>query len=126
VKAGVDFIQSQAVFNVEKFRDYMARVRDMGLLDKVYFLAGVIPVKSLGMMRYMRDYVSGLDIPDELVRRMEDAEDVKAEGVRICVEIINQLREIPGVRGVHIMAVAWESIVPQVVEQAGLLPRPVV
>jgi len=126
VKAGVDFIQSQAVFNVEKFRDYMARVRDMGLLDKVYFLAGVIPVKSLGMMRYMRDYVSGLDIPDELVRRMEDAEDVKAEGVRICIEIINQLREIPGVRGVHIMAVAWESIVPQVVEQAGLLPRPVV
>jgi len=126
VKAGVDFIQSQAVFNVEKFRDYMARVRDMGLLEKVYFLAGVIPVKSVGMIRYMRDYVSGLDIPDELVRRMEEAKDPKAEGVRICVEIIHQVREIPGVRGVHIMAVAWESIVPRIVEEAGLLPRPVV
>ena len=126
VKAGADFIQSQAVFNVEKFRDYMARVRDMGLLENMYFLAGVIPAKSAGMIRYMKKYVAGLDIPDELVRRMEDAEKAREEGVRICVEIINQVREIPGVRGVHIMAVAWESIVPRIVEEAGLLPRPVV
>lgn len=124
VKAGVDFIQSQAVFNVEKFRDYMARVRDMGLLEKIYFLAGVIPVKSVGMIRYMKESVAGLDIPDELVRRMENAEKAREEGVRICVELIQQIREIPGVRGVHIMAVAWESIVPRIVEEAGLLPRP--
>lgn len=125
VKAGADFIQTQAVFDVAKFARFMEMVRDQGLHEKVYILAGIIPMKSAGMARYMRDYVSGLSVPDELVTRMENAADAKEEGVKICLEIIAQLREIPGVRGIHIMAVAWEEIVPTLVERAQLLPRPI-
>ncbi len=77
------------------------------------------------MARYMRDYVSGVSVPDEIITRMEDARDAKEEGVKICLDIIEQLKEIPGVHGIHIMAVGWESIVPEIVEQAGLLPRPI-
>jgi 5,10-methylenetetrahydrofolate reductase len=126
VRAGADFIQTQGVFNVERFARYMEMVRDRGLHEQTYILAGIIPMKSAGMARYMRDYVAGLTVPDKLVERMEKAEDAKEEGVRIAVELIEQLREIEGVRGVHIMAVAWESIVPVIVERAGLYPRPIV
>jgi methylenetetrahydrofolate reductase (NADPH) len=72
----------------------------------------------------MRDYVSGLSVPDEIVTRLEDAKDVREEGVKICLEIIEQIKEIEGVHGIHIMAVAWEDIVPRIVAEAGLLPRP--
>jgi len=124
VKAGADFIQTQGVFNVPKFAQFMQMVRDQGLEKQVYILAGVIPMKSVGMARYMRDYVAGLDVPDELVTRMENARDAKEEGVKICLEIITQLIEMPGVHGIHIMAVGWEEIVPTVVKEAHLLPRP--
>ena len=100
-------------------------VRDKGLDEKVHILAGVIPIKSLGMARYMRDNVSGISLPDEIISRMGDAKDVKEEGVKITLEIIDQLKEIDGVRGIHIMAVAWEDIVPVIVEKAQLLPRPI-
>ena len=126
VRAGVDFIQTQGVFDVERFARYMEMVRDRGLHEQVYILAGIIPMKSAGMARYMRDYVAGLTVPDDLVKRMEDAEDAKEEGVEIAVELIEQIREIEGIDGVHIMAVAWESIVPVIVERAGLYPRPIV
>jgi methylenetetrahydrofolate reductase (NADPH) len=126
VRAGADFIQTQGVFDVERFARYMELVRERGLHEQTYILAGVIPMKSAGMARYMRDYVAGLTLPDELVERMENAEDAKEEGVRIAVELIEQLREIEGIHGVHIMAVAWESIVPVIVERAGLYPRPIV
>lgn len=124
VKAGADFIQTQGVFNVEKFKRFMEMVRERGLDKRVHILAGVIPMKSAAMARYMRDYVSGVEVPDELVRRMEDAKDAKQEGLRICLEIIEQLVEIPGVHGIHIMAVGWEEIVPTIVQEAKLLPRP--
>ena len=124
IEAGCDFIQTQAVFNVKKFRDWMKIVRDSGLDGKVHILAGVIPIKSAGMARYMRDYVSGVSLPDEIVSRMEDAKDPKEEGTRICVEIIEQLKEIEGIHGIHIMAVAWENIIPVMVKQAKLWPRP--
>jgi len=124
VEAGADFIQTQAIFDMDRFEKFMAMVRDMGLDEKVCILAGVIPIKSAGMARYMRDYVAGVVVPDEIVSRMEDAKDAKAEGVRICLEIIEQLIEIPGVHGIHIMAVGWEDIVPEIVEGAKLLPRP--
>ena len=91
----------------------------------MHILVGVIPIRSAGMARYMRDYVSGVTVPDELVSRMEDAENRKEEGVRIILEIIEQIKEIPGVHGIHIMAVGWEDIVPEIIKQAGLLPRPV-
>ena len=99
-------------------------VRDQGLDKQVHILAGVIPIKSVGMARYMRDNVSGLSVPDEIVTRMEKSKDVKGEGVKIALEIIEQLKKIDGVHGIHIMAVAWEDIVPVIVEKAGLLPRP--
>jgi len=103
----------------------MEMVTDQGLDKKVHILAGVIPIRSAGMARYMRDYVSGVGVPDEIVTMMEEAKNAKEEGVRIVLEIIEQLKEIPGVHGIHIMAVGWEDIVPEIVEQAGLLPRPV-
>ncbi len=78
------------------------------------------------MARYMRNNVSGLSVPKELVDRMADAEDAKEEGVKICLETIEQLKDIDGIHGVHVMAVAWEDIVPQIVEKAGLMPRPIV
>ncbi|NWF52233.1 MAG: methylenetetrahydrofolate reductase [Nitrospirae bacterium] len=125
VKAGADFIQTQAVFDVKKFSKWMDMVRDHGLDKQVHILAGIIPIKSVGMARYMRDNVSGISVPDEIVIRMEEAKDAKEEGVKIAIEIIEQLKEIEGIHGIHIMAVAWEDIVPLIVERAGLLPRPI-
>jgi len=124
VKAGADFIQTQAIFNVDKFARYMEMAREMGLPDKVKILAGVIPMKSAAMARYMHTSVAGVDVPAEMVTRMEQAKDAQEEGVKLCLEVIEQVRQIPGVAGIHIMAVGWEEIVPSVVERAGLLPRP--
>jgi 5,10-methylenetetrahydrofolate reductase len=139
VKAGADFIQTQMIYNVPKFAEYMKRAGDLGLLDDVYILAGVGPIKSSGAARYMANNVPGMDVPDEIVSRMSGAikgipSEEKAarraawqeEGIGICVEIIQQVREIPGVAGVHIMAIEWEEAVPTIVERAGLLPRPAV
>ena len=125
VQAGADFIQTQAVYDVGKFARWMEMVRDQGLDKQVHILAGVIPIKSVGMARYMRDNVSGVSVPDEIVTRLEDAKDVKEEGVKITLEIIEQIKEIDGIHGIHIMAVAWEDIVPVIAERAGLLPRPI-
>ncbi len=125
VKAGADFIQTQAIFDVPKFRRFMEMVCDQGLDEQVHILAGVIPMKSAGMARYMRDHVAGVEVPDELVTRMKQAKDAKEEGVKICLETIEQLKEVAGVHGIHIMAVGWEEMVPVIVEEAGLLPRPV-
>jgi methylenetetrahydrofolate reductase (NADPH) len=124
IKSGAEFIQTQPVYDMEMFNDWMKRVRDRGLHEKTAILAGVIPVKSARMAAYMRDNVSGVVVPDEIVKRMESAADPKEEGVKISVELIQKLREVPGVRGIHIMAVAWEEIVPEIVQRAGLTPRP--
>jgi len=102
----------------------MEMAREMGLPDKVKILAGVIPMKSAAMARYMHTSVAGVDVPAEMVTRMEQAKDAQEEGVKLCLEVIEQVRQIPGVAGIHIMAVGWEEIVPSVVERAGLLPRP--
>ena len=125
VKAGADFIQTQAVYDVPKFARFMKMVCELGLDKQVHILAGVIPIRSVGMARYMRDYVSGVSVPDGIVTRLEKAEKVKDEGVKIILEVIEQLKEIPGVHGIHIMAVGWEDIVPEIVGQAGLMPRPI-
>jgi methylenetetrahydrofolate reductase (NADPH) len=135
-KAGADFIQTQLIYNVPKFREFMKRVVDLGIHRQVYLLAGVGPLKTAGAAKYMRDQVPGMDVPDEIVARMEAAgkglEDKKAKaaaqkeaGIKICVEMIQQMREIEGVAGVHIMAIEWEEAVPLVMERAGLLPRPI-
>ncbi|MFC1911915.1 methylenetetrahydrofolate reductase [Chloroflexota bacterium] len=126
VKAGADFIQTQAVYDVARFKKWMEMTAERELDRQTHILAGVIPIKSAGMARYMKDYVPGVIVPDEIVTRMERADDAKVEGIRIVLEIIEQLKEIPGVHGIHIMAVGWEDSVPAIVEQAGLMPRPVV
>ncbi|NQT30960.1 MAG: methylenetetrahydrofolate reductase [Deltaproteobacteria bacterium] len=125
VKAGADFIQTQAVYDVAKFAKWMEMAVARGLDKKTHILAGVIPIRSAGMARYMRDYVSGVSVPDEVVTRMEQAANAKEEGATIAVELIEQVKEIPGVHGVHIMAVGWEDIVSEIAERAGLLPRPI-
>ena len=126
VRAGADFIQTQAVYDVERFATWMKGVRQMGLHKEVYILAGLIPPKSIGMARYMRDYVPGIHVPDEIIERLENADDVKEEGQKITLELIEALEEIEGVSGIHLMAVNWEEAVPRIVAKAGLLPRPVV
>lgn len=126
VEAGADFIQTQLIYNLPKFKEYMKRVRDMGLHERTYLLAGVGPIKSVGMAKYMRDNVAGMDVPDEIVERMRKTpkEQRRAEGIKMCAEFIREMMEIEGVAGVHIMAVEWEEAVPEITEQAGLLPRP--
>jgi methylenetetrahydrofolate reductase (NADPH) len=125
VAAGAEFIQTQCVYNLERFEKWMAMARDRGLTEKVHILGGVTPLKSAGMAKYMKKRVAGMDVPDEVIRRMEGVPSKKQaeEGLKICVETIQRLREVPGVRGVHIMAIEWEEKVGEIVERAGLLPR---
>ena len=126
VRAGADFIQTQAVYDIERFATWMKGVRQLGLHKEVFILAGLIPPKSIGMARYMRDYVPGIHVPDEIIERLENADDVREEGQKITLELIEALEEIEGVSGIHLMAVNWEEAVPRIVAKAGLLPRPVV
>ncbi len=124
IAQGADFIQTQIIYNVEKFAKFMEMARDLGLPEKAYILAGVTPPKSLGMARYMKKFVPGMDVTDEVINRMKGAKDKKQEGINICVDIINQVKEIKGVAGVHVMAIEWEEAVAEICESAGLLPRP--
>lgn len=145
VKAGADFIQTQLVYDVGAFSKYMEKVRELGLHEQTYILAGVGPLKSPGMARYMKNSVPGILVPDEVLERMKQAgapwagkkkeeltrDDKKArsaswreEGIKICIELIQQLRKVEGVAGVHIMAIEWEEAVKPIVEGAGLHPRP--
>jgi methylenetetrahydrofolate reductase (NADH) len=125
VAAGADFIQTQLIYNVDRFKKFMEQCCDLGLHEKIYILAGITPPRSLGMARYMKNFVPGLEVTDDIIKRMKDAKDKEDEGLEIAVDIINQVREIEGVAGVHIMAIEWESAVPEIVSRAKLLPRPV-
>ncbi len=126
VAAGARFIQTQLIYNVDRFRAYMERVVDLGLHEKVHILAGVGPLKSVGAARFMATKVAGMEVPQEIIDRM--AKTPKAaqpeEGIRICCEVIEQVREIPGVAGLHVMAVHWAEAVPEIVTRVGLHPRP--
>lgn len=126
VAAGADFIQTQIIYNVDKFAKWMEAVRDRGLDQKVKILAGVAPIKSIGAARYMQTKVPGMDVPESIIERLKGVpkEEVKKEGIRQCVDIINRIREIKGVAGIHLMAIEWEEAVPEIVQAAGLLPRP--
>ena len=136
--AGADFVQTQLIYDMDRFREFMKRVVDLGITETVAVLAGVGPLKSAGMARHMRDNVPGITVPDVIVKRMEAAVNGiatddkaarktawRAEGIKICIEQIQQVREIPGVAGVHVMAIEWEEAVKPIVEGSGLLPRPV-
>jgi methylenetetrahydrofolate reductase (NADPH) len=147
VKAGANFIQTQLIYDIEAFAKYMEKVRELGLHEQTYILAGLGPLKSPGMARYMKNNVPGILVPDEIINRMTAAgkqwsdipkdqltkEDKRArskswreEGINICIDLIKQVQEIEGVAGVHIMAIEWEEAVKPIAEGAGLLPRPIV
>jgi methylenetetrahydrofolate reductase (NADPH) len=125
VAAGARFAQTQLIYNVPRFREFMAQVRDWGLHERVYILAGVGPLKSAEAAKYMATQVAGMDVPEEIVARMSKTPKAAQpeEGIRICGEIIEQVREIPGVAGIHVMAVHWTEAVPEIVKRAGLYPR---
>ena len=126
VAAGVQFIQTQCIFNLERFKIWMEQVRKRGLHEKVHILGGVTPMKSVGMANYMKKMVPGMDVPDELIARIKgvDKDKRSEEGIKIAIETIQQLKDIEGVHGVHIMAIEWEEMVPRIAQEAGLLPRP--
>ncbi|HUT15522.1 MAG TPA: methylenetetrahydrofolate reductase [Anaerolineae bacterium] len=126
IAAGADFIQTQLIYNVPKFNEFMKRVRGLGLHEKCYILAGVGPIKSVGMARYMQESVPGMDVPEEIITRLKGVpkDQIRQEGIKQCADMIREIREIPGVAGVHVMAIEWEEATSQILELAGLLPRP--
>lgn len=125
VNAGAKFIQTQCIFNLPKFKKWIKMVKDEGLAEKVYILGGVTPIKSVGMARYMKNNVAGMDVPDELIKRVEGVpkEKQRDEGIKIAAETIAKLKAMDGVSGVHIMAIEWEEAVPRIIEEAGLKKR---
>jgi len=128
IAAGVEFIQTQCIYNIDKFEQWVKQARERGLHKKVYIMAGLTPLKSAGMARYMKNRVPGMDVPDDVVKRMAGTPKEKQaeEGIKICVESIQRLKEVEGVAGFHIMAIEWEEKVAGIVEEAGLYPRPIV
>ncbi len=137
--AGADFVQTQLVYDMDRFREYMKRVVDMGVAEQLKIIAGVGPLKSVGMAKVMRDRIPGMSVPDAIIDRMagavggidtdnkpERAIAWKAEGIRICIEQVQEIREIDGVAGVHIMGIEWEEAIHPIAEGAGLLPRPII
>lgn len=128
IMAGADFIQTQCVFNMKKFREWIKIANDMGLPEKIYILPGVTPMKNLGMAKYMKAKVPGMDVPDEIIKRLQgvDRKNVADEGIKIACEQIEEFKEMKGIAGVHLMAIEWEHKVPEIAERANVLPRPVV
>ena len=126
IAAGADFIQTQCIYNMDRFREFMKKVVDMGLHEKCYILAGVTPMKSVGMARYMAKQVPGMDVPDSIIKRLQGAGKgkVAGEGIKFAIEQIEEFREMEGIAGVHLMAIEWEHRVPEIAELAGMLPRP--
>ncbi|MFH1985741.1 MAG: methylenetetrahydrofolate reductase [Pseudomonadota bacterium] len=126
IAAGVEFVQSQCIYNLDKFEQWLKEAEDRGLTEKVYIFAGLTPMKSAGMARYMKNRVPGMDVPDEVVKRLADQPKEKQadEGIKMCIESIQRLKENKAVKGFHIMAIEWEEKVAEIVEAAGLYPRP--
>jgi methylenetetrahydrofolate reductase (NADPH) len=124
--AGADFIQTQYCFDIPRFQQFMVQVRDLGLDEKLFILVGVGPLRSEKTAEFMRTKVPGVVIPDHIVERLRKTpkERKQEEGKRICIEIIEQVREIKGVAGVHVMAYRQEELVTEIIEESGLLPRP--
>ncbi|MFA5111242.1 MAG: methylenetetrahydrofolate reductase [Desulfobaccales bacterium] len=128
IAAGVQFIQTQCIYNMERFKLFMDMANDMGLTEKCFIMAGITPLKSVGMANYMKKFVPGLDVPDHYITRLKGVpkDKVAAEGIKIAVEQIQECLAMKGIAGIHLMAIEWEDHVPEIVKAAGLLPRPVV
>jgi methylenetetrahydrofolate reductase (NADPH) len=126
IEAGADFVQTQCIYNMDKFREFMKMAVDMGLHERCYILAGVTPMKSIGMAQYMAKSVPGMDVPEALIKRLRGAGKGKVgeEGIKFALEQIEEFKEMEGVAGIHLMAIEWEHKVPEIAERAGVLPRP--
>jgi len=124
VDAGADFVQTQAVYDVPRFREAVKRAASLGLTERTAILAGIIVPRSAGMLKYMNTKVPGVEVPEEMIERMLAAADPEKEGIKITLELIDAVRSIPGIRGVHLQAIETEGILPDIVRAAGLLPRP--
>ncbi len=145
VRAGANFIQTQLIYDVDAFAAYMEKARELGVHEQAYILAGVGPLKSPGMAKYMKNNVPGILVPDDVIERMTEAgkewagkktselspEEKKArsaawktEGIQVCIDLIKEIQKIEGVAGIHIMAIEWEEAVEPIVKGAGLYPRP--
>jgi len=123
IKAGADFIQTQSVFNLERFAQWLDDLRSRGLDTKIYILAGITPLKSVRMMQRMKYHVPGVDVPDEIEKRMMNATDPQEEGYCIALDTLKEIQQLKGLHGVHITALFWESILPRLIKEAGLHPR---
>jgi len=121
VAAGAQFIQSQYCYDVPRLKEFMERVRDMGLHEQVFILIGVGPLASARAARWIRENVPGIHIPDAVIDRLVGAENQKAEGKNLCIELIQEIREIEGVRGVHVMAYRQEESVAEIIDRSGVL-----
>jgi len=128
MEAGADFVQTQCIYNMPKFIQYMEDAKKLGLHEKIKILAGVTPLKSAGMAKFMNRMVAGIDIPEEVIKRIADEPKEKqaAKGIEVCIEQIGELKEMEGIAGVHVMAIEWEEKLNEIIGGAGLLPRPVV
>ncbi len=124
VTAGADFVQTQAIYDVDRFEEWMRLVRKEWLHEHAHILAGVIPLRSARMAHFMAEKVPGVVVPRDILHRMSTAPDPKAEGLSIALRTVKALQSIEGVHGVHLMAVNWEDAVPVLVRDAGLGPRP--
>jgi methylenetetrahydrofolate reductase (NADPH) len=126
IDAGADFIQTQCIYNMDRFREFMKMAVDMGLHEKCYILAGITPMKTVGMAQYLAKSVPGMDVPESLIKRLKGVEKGKVaeEGIKFALEQIEEFKEMEGVAGVHLMAIEWEHRVPEIAERAGVLPRP--
>jgi 5,10-methylenetetrahydrofolate reductase len=127
VTAGADFVQTQPIYNIEGFKKWMELVREKGLHKEVKIIAGITPITSLAAARYMKTKVPNMDIPDRIIERLKNVrnkEEAAEEGIKIAVETINQLKQIEGVAGVHIMTLQREELIPKICNAASLYPRP--
>ncbi|HUU81441.1 MAG TPA: methylenetetrahydrofolate reductase, partial [Acidobacteriota bacterium] len=126
INAGADFVQTQCIYNMDKFREFMKIAVDMGLHERCFILAGVTPMKSVGMAQYMAKMVPGMDVPESLIQRLRGAGkgQVAEEGIKFAIEQIEEFKGMKGIAGVHLMAIEWEQRVPEIAERAKVLPRP--
>jgi methylenetetrahydrofolate reductase (NADPH) len=124
IRAGAKFIQTQCIFDLEGFADFMEQVEWRGLHQKTHILAGVAPLKNYRVAQYMQNNVPGIVVPDKVTNRMQRAVHPAREGIAICVEQIKRIREMKGIKGIHIMAMGWVEVIPEIVSRAGLYPRP--
>jgi len=117
IEAGAQFIQTQGVFNLKRFEEFLKLAQEEGILERVFLIAGIIPPKSLKMLKYMKEKVPGIDIPDEWIKRMQATKDEREEGIRIGIEIGKRLKKMKGVKGIHIMVISWEEGVKEIIKE---------